>query len=287
MLYHWQRWTNWHWVTVHLDGRTNLTTNYAHREDRAATVKQYGGKMFSPRRSRRRFYSVGRVHTLLAKRERAYFVTHTMAPEWSNDDRRKAFRRFLDRLRKEPGYCGHQWVTEMHPGETMQGLIHHHVFVRFTSAWMYRDRVQNWSKSYCGSSNGLDIQAVRTQHVGGYMGKALGYMAKALDTDKLPFRWWGTSRVARSVTMRGRDVPVGVKPEWYKGEAVRHTANQCAYAPPHIALAACARLTSANEQRRRHRLRLRHTFKLNQNKKDEHLRPVLAPEPRPDGVHCR
>lgn len=287
MLYHWQRWTNWNWVTVHLDGRTNLTTNYAHREDRAPTVKQYGGKMFSPRRSRRRFYGVGRVHTLLAQRERSYFVTHTMAPEWDNDDRRKAFRRFMDRLRKEDGYCGHQWVTELHNSEdtsdAMHGRIHHHVVVRFSSVWYYGARVQRWSKHYCGSSNGLDIQAIRSsKHVGGYMGKALGYMTKALDTDKLPFRWWGTSRVARSVTMRGRDVPVGVKPEWYKGEAARHTANQCAYAPPHIALAACARLTSVNEQRRRHRVRLR-----KRKTKDEHLRPVLASEPRPDRVHGR
>lgn len=259
-MYHWQRLPVRWWIHVHLDGRTDQVLNYVHKEQRAPTPKRYGGCMYSTKRTKKRFTVCGKVHALLGRTGRAYFVTHTMPPSYDNKQRREHHRRWLDRLRKEPGYRGHQWVTERHDGSgtrpELRGLIHHHAVVRFASAWNWRSQVQQWSKRYSGSNNGLDIQEVRSHLVGAYMGKALGYMSKATGGhDELPFRWWGTSRIVRTVRMRAEDAPIYKVPEWHKGRPAGW--QSCAHVEDHMALTACARATELRELRKAHRLRLR------------------------------
>ncbi len=260
----------WWWIHVGFDGRTDQAIEYTHREQRGKQQKREGGCMFTTKRTRKRFYRVGKVHQALAVEGRSYFVTHGMPPEYDNEQRRQHFRKWLDRLRKMPGYRGHQWVTEYHDSERtspeLRGKIHHHAVVRFAQRWNYESGVVRWSERYCKSPNGLDIQAVRTGHTGAYMAKALGYLNKANGTAaELPFRWWGTSRIIRTVRCHALDVPLftsdlaitrhGVATDYRKYNCSRRYAVTL----PYVATMKCAARTRQEEiraQRRKAMMRI-------------------------------
>jgi len=248
---------------------------------------------FTTKRTRQRAVCVGKVHATLAKGQRVYLVTLThgrwapdrrspMQPrkEFNGYRRREALRLFLDNLRKVPGYGGHLWTTERHKS----GALHHHVVVRFFSAWSWRKVVQRWSWRYCGSGNGLDIVEVDRgdgHKVSAYVAKVLGYCSKGFGKDEgtpvpdefmgqtikrfvdestgeltdgawdaLPFRWWGTSKVVRHWEEPSDEVPPFVPSDHVRGRTVTGKV------PDEYAIAGASRRTRAVELDRLKRLKL-------------------------------
>lgn len=242
---------------------------------------------FTTKRTRQRAVCVGKVHGELAKGQRVYLVTLThgrwsserrspMEPrkEFTGYRRREALRLFLDNLRKVDGYAGHLWTTERH----RSGALHHHVVVRFTSAWYWRRVVVKWSHRYCGSPNGLDIVEVMAgdgKKVNAYVAKVLGYCSKGFGKqggtpcvdefmgtpvkryvdessgelhdgawDALPFRWWGTSKVVRQWEEPLEEVPPFVPGDDVKGRMVTGRV------PDWYAIEQASRHTRYVEQRR-------------------------------------
>lgn len=139
--------------TVRVDGTTDLHNYYPEAWQRRDQQKHVAKSdlTFSTKRTRRTARAVARLHARLSSGQRVYLITHTMDASWDDRDRRVAFRRFLDRLRKVSGYRGHLWTTERHHS----GALHHHVAVRFGGFWDYKQCIQRWSCRYCGSVNGL------------------------------------------------------------------------------------------------------------------------------------
>jgi len=224
---------------------------------------------YSTTSTRQRAVCVGKVHGILAHQQKVYLVTLTHG-RWTNDRRspmqprvefngyrrRKALRLFLDLLRKQPGYAGHLWTTERHKS----GALHHHIVVRFSSAWSWRPHVQRWSWRYCGSCNGLDVQDVNKgdgNKVNAYVAKVLSYCSKGIgkEPDYLPFRWWGTSKVVRTV-----DVPHDLVPDFIATDHVRGRMVK-AKVPDEYALHLHARHTAQVEHRTAKRRMLHHTCK--------------------------
>lgn len=252
-------------LRVRLDGRTDLHNYYSEafqRRDQQATAGGANGT-YTLKRTRTTAKRVARVHALVAKAcaHKVYLITHTVSSDYvprhrvgepgeSRDRvRRRLFRSLLDRIRKEPLYRGHFWTTELHGGGgANEGTIHHHLAVRMAGYWAYKCKIKEWSKRYSGSVNGLDVSP--PQHANrsyGYVTKAFRYMTKSAETAELPFRWWGTSEVARSwrqdyddtyllpsvrVVEPGRNFPV------------------CARVPAWHAIMSCARIVVDKESRR-------------------------------------
>jgi len=273
-------------MVVELDGRTDLHNWYPEpgRFDRAKMPKGGGTGAFTVKRTARSLRAVLELHGSMASRGSAYFVTLTSPPSWSAQARREGLRNFLDRLRKCPGYMGHVWVTELHGGvglsawhggpdwegvqlkrcivhplrltrRTNFGTIHHHVLIRFGgTSWVYRNSVVEWSRRYTGSVNGLDVRRIGKGGVSYYMGKVTRYMKKAGARHALPFRWWGTSRIARRFVC-SQEAPWAVfvtetRP-WRRGRFYR--ARICGL----VARAECRALTLLFEARRMNKRRLR------------------------------
>lgn len=235
------------YYVVRSDGQTDQSTDYA-RVVRCSPPKGGFSGEYGTARSRAPFWRIALTHAAVARKrgQRCYFLTHTMPMQVGNELRRAKWRALIDRLRKEPEVAGYVWVTELHT-QQCEGLVHHHCLIRCRGYWDYRKVVQRWSKRYSLSSNGLDIQPVRTGRVGGYMGKALGYLSKGSNEEKLPFRWWGTSSVARQVRIRSEGVTLGMRPGEF-GEPRRY--GQRAYISRLIASDAVAAVTAALEDRR-------------------------------------
>jgi len=207
---------------------------------------------------------IAEVHNLIAKtmRERVYFITLTSHPNWRgiprvygpeldehvNYKRRRAFNLFVDRIRKLRCYRGHYWTTEYHPGKGENaGTIHHHLILRTSGFWNYKQVVVEWSKRYCGSNNGLDIRNPTTGNKAwSYLYGAYKYLDLVDDTEELPFRWWGTSQVARKWKQWADETPVHL-PTFTVATMYR---ARCARVPKHEALSSSARATILHETRR-------------------------------------
>ena len=216
--------------TIRIDGRTDLHNRYPVRLAAFKPGPGCGG-VYTKRRTGKTAKAVARVHTILAEGQTTYLVTHTMADDCDHTVRRYCFRMFLDRLRKHPLYKGHLWCAERHES----GHLHHHVAVRMSGYWPYKECIQRWSKRYCQTVNGLDVQPPkRGRGAALYAVKAFWYLGKGIDTDKLPFRWWGTSKVQRKVFCTDDDLPpllMSVSTKWWPHCArvdVRWSANLCA-----------------------------------------------------------
>lgn len=258
-------------LTVRLDGRTDQHNYYPEAWQRRPTgVKgKKDGTRFSTARTRWTALDVSRVHSLIARHtgQRCYLITHTTAPTFLpnggygphtpntlNHARREAFRLLLDRLRKLPGYRGHFWTTELHPGNgPNRGTIHHHCVLRHDGYWAYNAFIRRWSLRYCGSVNGLDVQAsCQGRHAWEYLGKAWSYLRAEAYLNKetgeleemiLPFRCWGTSKVVRKVKVHPDEVALISDPVYLP---TKHRAR-CARIPRYDALARCARSTLDHE----------------------------------------
>jgi len=196
--------------TVTMTGKTDLHNYYPEswqRRDSKKSPRNYNG-LFTTKRTARNAKAVAHIHARLSYGQYVYLVTHTMRSVWSDRERRGRFRLLLDRIRKEPGYVGHMWTTERHAS----GKLHHHCVCRFSSTWDYASKVQAWSVRYCASTNGLDIKPPKGPKIGQqaaiYVAKGFWYGIKGQGTDDaLPFRWWGTSKVIRSVKVADDDLP--------------------------------------------------------------------------------
>lgn len=241
---------------VWMNGKTDLHNQHAYNYQSKPPKGGCGG-LFSTRRTWRTARDVVRIHARIAQSEWTYLVTHTMSDAANDVLRRKMFRKLLDRVRKLAGYAGHFWTTERH----VRGQLHHHLVLRMREEWRYRSYILSWSQRYCGSSNGLDVKP----QFGGsravsYAGKAFFYACKeAKDRkDVLPFRWWGTSKVVRSVRCSDDELP----PLLSMASANRW--RKCAYVSSAWATALCAQRTERYEWRRilrRRRLHLRRRIK--------------------------
>jgi len=273
-------------MVVELDGRTDQHNWYpeAGRFDRAKMPRGGASGAYTLKRSARSLRSVLDLHGSMAARGSAYFVTLTSSPSWSAQARRDGMRLFLDRVRKCPGYMGHVWVTELHGGIGLNawhggpqwdgvqlrrcsvhllrltrrsnfGTIHHHVLLRFAgTGWVYRNKVVEWSKRYTGSVNGLDVRRIAKGSVTYYMSKVTRYMRKADQHHALPFRWWGTSRLARRFVCSQAEpwaVFVTETRPWMRGRFYR--ARLCGA----VARAECRALTLLYEAQRMHKRRLK------------------------------
>lgn len=186
-----------------ITGRTALRNRPKGRDDwRKPPLGGGPTGSYTMRRTWRRAKQIIAAQGKAGKYLHSYLITHTMPAEYSNEERRGEWRRFLDRFRKERP-VSYAWVTELHTGGgAAVGRIHHHMVVSFSSTWWYTKQVRRWSWAYSGSSNGLDIRPVR-RGATGYLAK---YLCKGLfpeagtitesagtspDAPSLPFRWWG------------------------------------------------------------------------------------------------
>jgi len=255
-----------HKVNVGYDGRTDQLIGYRREYNRTSRGAEYSGT-YTTGRTKRRFVLLAKVHARLAVGQHSYFITHGMDHTHSEKERRERFRQLLDRLRKLPGYRGHLWVTERHTGDgPCRGMIHHHIILRMAVRWDYTKHVTAWSWKYCDSINGLDIDPVKSANVGGYCAKALGYMCKDTGTaDTLPFRWWGTSKIQRTVEALQDDVPLyrescdKVRGTYNEGFVVskRHPYCSVFYATTCIGIARSL-ISAATAQYEKHRALVNH-----------------------------
>jgi len=233
---------------VTMTGKTDFHSSYPEswqRRDFTRGGGNYNG-LFTTKRTARNAKAVAHIHGRLAHGQRVYLITHGMSNAWGDRERRGRFRLFLDRLRKEPGYLGHMWTTERH----VSGRIHHHCVARFNGFWDFRTKVQGWSMRYCASTNGLDIRPPKEVKVDGqaaiYAVKGFWYSIKGQGTeDALPFRWWGTSKVSRSVV-----VPYDDMPTLFSLASVNRWPK-CAYVSQRWAVEMCALETRQLELMRR------------------------------------
>lgn len=236
------------------------------RRDIHRTPKSKSG-LYTMQRTAKEARNVAWLHAAIAELtgQRVYLITHTSSPNWLGPRRavgmkrnamhvrRESFRLFLDRLRKMPGYRGHYWTTEIHPGEGENaGTIHHHIAARFSGFWNYRNDIQRWSARYCGSNNGLDVRPP-SKRAGAYayLGAAHSYLTKD-PVDKstgevipleLPFRCWGTSSVTRTVRELNDAIPL-------LGTKSGNRFAKCARTDTKLARKLCALATIQEEQRR-------------------------------------
>lgn len=229
-------------VSVGINGKTNISNWYGYRY---ATFRSTGAGcagVYTTKRTGRNARQVARLHARLAHGQRVYLLTHTMADDWSDTMRRASFRLLLDRLRKLPGNAGQMWSTERHES----GKLHHHVVMRHRGFWNYKAVVQKWSQRYCGSPNGLDVSPPRHGRAAFYATKGFAYTVKSAGTgDSLPFRWWGTSKVARKAWLPDEDCPtlfaLANRSPW---------GSQVAYVSSVFGLECCARVTREYELKR-------------------------------------
>jgi len=117
--------------------------------------------------------------------------------------------------------------------------------------WDYTKVVKRWSKRYCDSVNGLDIQPPKGGDSWGY-GEAFGYLGDNDLGDKLPFRWWGTSKVVRSVKVADEDLPpliAQVQNNWWP-----HCARVSYQWAVHLCASATAERETAKWFARRHKV---------------------------------
>jgi len=201
-------------ITVNIDGTTDQHNYYPEswqKRDRNRNPRSSG--WYSTKRTRAKAVCVGKVHATLAKDrgDTLYFITHTCSPGLVSSRpvgmpqhgevlaRRERWRKFLDLLRKQPGYKGVFWAAERHTGNgDAHGLLHHHAVARFSGRWNYAPHVRKWSLRYCSSVNGLDIGLCKRRNPHGYLSKVFGYMCKDTGSpDAIPVRWWGSSKVVR------------------------------------------------------------------------------------------
>ena len=212
--------------------------------------------------------AVRRVHGKLAEQgQKVYLLTHTM-DDYADDRMRRAhFRLLLDRIRKLEGYRGHLWAAERHK----RGQLHHHCALRLDGYWNYREVVQKWSRQYCCSRNGLDIAPPSKGSAAGYVMKAFHYIGKGDKDEKLPFRWWGTSKISRSVNVSDDELPpllMSVSTKWWP---------RCAYVSSNWASELCAKATATYEGLRIYARRKR--------VKSAHRADELLPIQLPGGAH--
>lgn len=245
--------------TVTIDGRTDLHNYYPEAWQKRDYVKPHRRTEFryTTKRTHVTAKAVATVHSHLAAGQWCYLVTHTTPPDFLfcvakvgqrpltlEHHQRSAFGAFLDRLRKEPGYCGHMWTCERHKS----GQLHHHVAIRFRHRWNYAPLVVQWSQRYCGSVNGLDVSFEDKGKAAQYVVKAFWYAAKSLgEGDDLPFRWWGTSKIARSVKLADHELPQ------LFSVASRHPWAKCARVPGEWASLQAAKVSRQYELTRKHR----------------------------------
>lgn len=198
-------------LLVSLTGRTNLSIRPSGQRGAPLGAKppRPDGGTYSLKRkaSQDNVKGVNALLRELTPGRRAYLVTHTMSCEWSLHDRRAAWRRCIDRFRKMDEVVAYQWMTEYHPGTGANGgTIHHHAVLVMSSYWNYAPHVTRWSMRYCNSKNGLDIRAIGHGGASEYVIDDLAYVAKTVTGGArmgLPFRWWGSSQVARHVHIQG------------------------------------------------------------------------------------
>lgn len=194
-------------VRWYINGRTALRNRPNRREDIQRAIKGGGATgSYTMRRTWRKAKGVLSAQGKAGKHLHMYLVTHTMPAEYSNEERRHEWRRFLDAFRKlNP--VNYVWVTEVHTGGgAAVGRIHHHMVASFSSTWWYTAQARRWSWAYSGSPNGIDIRRVR-RGAAGYLSKylckglfeqrtdLLPVAAGTVEVPSLPFRWWGYSGV--------------------------------------------------------------------------------------------
>jgi len=227
-----------------MTGKTDL-----HNRTFVATpqkLKPSGGNgTYSTVRTASKARAVARLHKRVADNgEWVYLITHTMSDAAGDDLRRKMFRRFVDRIRKLEHFAGYMWTTERHK----RGQLHHHLVLRMRKPWQYRKVIVGLSMRYCGSVNGLDVSDHGCAGSRGvaYASKGFAYACKdaAERKDKLPFRWWGTSRIRRSVRVADELLPpllaMASANNWVK----------CAYVSSQWAVSLCAYATELYEWER-------------------------------------
>lgn len=162
---------------------------------------------------------------------KAYLHTWTASPSFAPDDasREAHWRRYVDRVRKE-GLLAYLWATEWHEGGgAAHGLKHFHLVTLHAAAWDYvrptRVRsyvdeftgevcdgngsaladgdvvplVNAWSRQYCGSTNGLDIEEVHTTV--GYGAKYCAKMARDPMAPASASRLWASGGLVKGVVM--------------------------------------------------------------------------------------
>jgi len=243
-------------ITVHMDGRTDQTINYSDNCDRSKILKSYSHGIYTMKRSKKKLIAVLKVHSYGMPHSFNYFITHGMPVKYNNKERRAKFRMFLDLIRKEKNFLGYVWVTEMHKGlngtPEMKDKIHHHMVLKFSEPWNYKKnkRIVELSQRYSGSINGLDAEPIKgnPNEILKYMMKTLYYMVKDLNNEPLPFRWWGSSRIVRSVEIEACQVSLITKPLWYNGKVMPLGFNRCAYVPTFDAIKLCGLATAKSER---------------------------------------
>jgi len=237
--------------TVWLDGKTDLHNYYPEAWRRADRIKGGSGcgGTYTTKRTSRTAKAVAHQHARLSKGQHTYLITHTMSDAADDRLRRRMFRRFLDRVRKLRNVAGMMWTTERHK----RGQLHHHCVLRMFEPFDYTRYVVAWSMRYCGSPNGLDIAPPKwvpnhqtEEEAAMYAAKGFWYGIKGQGTDdELPFRWWGTSRIARKVECSQEDLPtlhtLASKNRWPK----------CAYVSARWATEMTALRTRGLEEARR------------------------------------
>lgn len=228
-----------------MTGQTDLHNKY--RVDYQSKPPRGGcAGEYTTKRTGRTLRAVTHVHARVAQGEWVYLITHTMSDAADEHVRRRQFRKVLDRVRKLKDYAGHLWTTERHAS----GHIHHHLCLRMLAYWDYARVIRSWSMRYAGSPNGLDISA-RSNGLGEsravfYAAKAFFYAAKRAGVDdKLPFRWWGTSKIARQFRAADEDLPVLFT------AASANSWPKCAMVPRQWAVVGCAKATERYEWVRR------------------------------------
>lgn len=232
-------------MTGHTDLHNKYRINYQSKPPRGGCAGEYTTK-----RTARTLLAVAKVHARVATGEWVYLITHTMSDAADEKLRRRMFRKVLDRVRKLKDYAGHMWTTERHKS----GQLHHHLCLRMYSYWDYSRVIKSWSMRYTGSVNGLDVSTppgIGESRAVNYAAKAFFYAVKRGPSgDKLPFRWWGTSKIARKFRCADDDLPVLFT------AASSNSWPKCAMVPRQWAVVGCAKFTERYEWARRcHRMR--------------------------------
>lgn len=199
----WPLWFN-------LQGKTNMALRKRFRYALFRSGSGGSTGVYTLKRSAHRVKAVNKLVQRLAKGKLVYLVTGTWRPCYSEKERARMWQRFVDRMRKEREVYAYQWVRERHPGPgPNEGTFHVHAAVVCSTTWNWRKRIQEWSKRYTGSNNGLDVKERR------HAGYLIKYIVKGRDSgDEASCRWWGCSKLQRSMVVTDAGHVEVMDPEW-------------------------------------------------------------------------